>query len=99
VAASFQQAVLDVIVRKTMDACLENHEDKIVMAGGVAANSRLRAMMEEECRKNGIKLYYPEPVLCTDNGAMIACAAYYKYRRNGADGVDLDCYPYLEFQA
>ncbi len=99
VAASFQQAVLDVIVRKTMDACLENHEDKIVMAGGVAANSRLRAMMEEECRKNGIKLYYPEPVLCTDNGAMIACAAYYKYRRNGADGLDLDCYPYLEFQA
>jgi N6-L-threonylcarbamoyladenine synthase len=56
-------------------------------------------MMEEECRRNCIKLYYPEPVLCTDNGAMIACAAYYKYRRNGADGLDLDCYPYLEFQA
>ena len=96
VAASFQQAVLDVIVRKAMDACETRNEDRLVLAGGVAANSRLRAMLDEECCKRGIRLYYPEPILCTDNGAMIACAAYYKYMKEGADDLSMDAYPFLE---
>ena len=65
VAASFQQAVLDVIVAKTVGAAVKMKKDKIVLAGGVAANSRLRDMMKEACEKEGIELYYPSPVLCT----------------------------------
>ncbi len=96
VAASFQQAVMDVIVKKAMDACEIRNEKKLVLAGGVAANSKLRAMLDEECAKRNIALYYPAPVLCTDNGAMIACAAYYKYMKQGPDGLDMDAYPFLE---
>ena len=97
VAASFQQAVMDVIVKKAMDACETRREKKLVLAGGVAANSKLRETLDKECAKRHIKLYYPTPILCTDNGAMIASAAYYKYTKNGADGLDMDAYPYLEF--
>ena len=96
VAASFQQAVMDVIVKKAMDACDLRHESKLVLAGGVAANSRLREMLDSACSKKHISLYYPAPILCTDNGAMIACAAYYKYQKQGADGLDMDAYPFLE---
>lgn len=98
VAASFQQAVMDVIVKKAIDACKMRNEKRLVLAGGVAANSKLREMLGLECKKRGIKLYYPEPILCTDNGAMIACAAYYKYMKEGADGFDMDAYPYLELE-
>ena len=95
VAASFQQAVLDVVVAKTVEAAISLGKDKIVMAGGVAANSRLRAMMEAECRKHGLGLYHPSPILCTDNAAMIGCAAYYKYKAKGADDLTLDAIPNL----
>ena len=71
VAASFQQAVLDVVVAKTVDAALSLGKDKIVVAGGVAANSRLREMLSRECEKHGLGLYHPSPILCTDNAAMI----------------------------
>ena len=98
VAASFQQAVMDVIVKKAIDACKMRNEKRLVLAGGVAANSKLREMLGLECKKRGIKLYYPEPILCTDNGAMIACAAYYKYMKEGAVGFDMDAYPYLELE-
>ncbi len=96
VAASFQAAVLDVIVAKTVKAAKDMDKDKIVLAGGVASNSRLREMMSEECRKNGIKLYYPSPILCTDNAAMIGCAAYYKYIAGECDDLTLDAVPNLE---
>lgn len=96
VAASFQQAVMDVIVKKAMDACEMRGEEKLVLAGGVAANSKLREMLDHECVKRKIALYYPAPILCTDNGAMIACAAYYKYMKQGPDGLDMDAYPFLE---
>ncbi len=96
VAAGFQAAVLDVIVDKTMSAAKDLGKDKIVMAGGVAANSRLREMMQQQCDKNGIALYRPSPILCTDNAAMIGCAAYYKYMAGGTDGLDLDAIPNLE---
>lgn len=96
VAASFQAAVLDVIVAKTVKAAKDMDKDKIVLAGGVASNSRLREMMSEECEKNGIKLYYPSPILCTDNAAMIGCAAYYKYIAGEHDDLTLDAIPNLE---
>ena len=99
VAAGFQEAVLEVVVNKTVGAALQRGEDKIVVAGGVAANSRLREMLGEECRKHGLGLYYPPPVLCTDNAAMIGCAAYYKFMEGQTDGLDLDAIPNLELEA
>ena len=90
VAASFQQAVLDVIVKKALDAVISLGKDKLVVAGGVAANSKLREMLQTECKEKGLKLYFPSPILCTDNGAMIGCAAYYKYKLNKADDLTLD---------
>ena len=108
VAASFQQAVMDVIVDKSVGAVLERYGDgakspaapsgsgkKLVLAGGVASNTRLRAMLEDACAKNGIELYRPSPILCTDNAAMIGCSAYYKYKEFGADSMDMDAYPSL----
>ena len=96
VAAGFQAAVLDVIVAKTVKAAVDMGRDRIVMAGGVAANSRLRRMMKEACDERGIALYYPSPVLCTDNAAMIGCAAYYRYMAGERDDLTLDAIPYLE---
>ncbi len=96
VAAGFQAAVLDVIVAKTVGAAVDMGKDKIVLAGGVAANSMLREMLEKECAKHGLKLYYPAPVLCTDNAAMIGCAAYYKYMAGERDDLTLDAIPNLK---
>ena len=95
VAASFQAAVLDVIVAKPVGAAVDMNKDKIVLAGGVASNSRLREMLQTECKKHGIALYYPDPILCTDNAAMIGCAAYYKYKAGGISDLDLDAVPDL----
>lgn len=95
VAASFQQAVLDVIVAKTVSAATEMKKDKIVLAGGVAANSKLREMLKTECEKKGIRLYHPSPILCTDNAAMIGCAAYYKYLAGETSDLKLDAIPNL----
>ncbi len=97
IAAGFQQAVIDVIVTKTVDAAVAGNRDRIVMAGGVASNRHLRAAMEEACGAAGIRLYRPSPVLCTDNAAMIGCAAYYKYIKGEFDGLSLDACPNLEF--
>ncbi len=99
VAAGFQEAVLEVVVSKTLDAAISRGEDKIVVAGGVAANSRLRQMLRQGCKKCGLELYYPPPVLCTDNAAMIGCAAYYKYMAGKTDGLDLDAIANLELEA
>jgi len=72
VAASFQEAVCDVLTVKAIDACREHGIDTLVIGGGVAANSRLRALAEERCQRHGIRLRVPRPKLCTDNGAMVA---------------------------
>lgn len=95
VAASFQEAVMDVITEKAVDAVKASGMDKLAMAGGVAANSRLREKLGALCEKEGIQLYRPHPALCTDNGAMVACAAYYKYKNGETDGLDLDASPSL----
>jgi N6-L-threonylcarbamoyladenine synthase len=72
VAASFQEAVVDVLTRKALLACAENGVDHLVVGGGVAANSRLRALAQERCDAAGVVLRVPRPGLCTDNGAMVA---------------------------
>jgi N6-L-threonylcarbamoyladenine synthase len=72
VAAAFQEAVVDVLTRKAVLACTEQGVDHLVVGGGVAANSRLRALAEERCASAGIRLRVPRPGLCTDNGAMVA---------------------------
>ncbi|MCM2393023.1 tRNA (adenosine(37)-N6)-threonylcarbamoyltransferase complex transferase subunit TsaD [Streptomyces albipurpureus] len=71
-AAALQEAVADVLTRKAVAACLDHHVSTLVVVGGVAANSRVRALAEERCRAAGITLRVPRPGLCTDNGAMIA---------------------------
>ena len=77
VAASFQKTVVETLVEKTMDAAAYCGMNKIAVAGGVSANSALAAAMEQACAALGYSFYRPEPVLCTDNGAMIGCRAYY----------------------
>jgi N6-L-threonylcarbamoyladenine synthase len=72
VAASFQEAVVDVLTRKALRACKDNGVDHLMIGGGVAANSRLRALALERCEGAGIRLRVPRPGLCTDNGAMVA---------------------------
>lgn len=77
VAASFQKTVVDTLVEKTMDAAKYSGLHTIAVAGGVAANSGLAAAMEKACYEAGFTVYRPETILCTDNGAMIGCRAYY----------------------
>lgn len=95
VAASFQQAVVEVVVTKAVSAAVKLGKDKLVLAGGVAANTKLRQLLQEKCDENGIKLYFPRPILCTDNAAMIGCAAYYKYMAGQVDDLTLDAFPSL----
>ncbi len=72
VAASFQEAIVDVLLLKSLRACKDSGIDRLVIAGGVAANSRLRQVAKERCENEGIRLHIPSPALCTDNGAMVA---------------------------
>ncbi len=95
VAASFQKAVVDVLVSHAIKACKEYGYDKLAIAGGVASNTGLRTQMEKECEANGIKFYRPSPVLCTDNAAMIGAAAYYEYKKGVRFGLDMNAVPNL----
>lgn len=79
VCKSFQEAVVDVLLEKSFRLAREKNMDKIVLCGGVSANSRIREAFEERGREENIKIFYPELKLCTDNAAMIASAAYYEY--------------------
>ena len=81
VAASFQEAVCDVLVRKAIDACVRADADHLIIGGGVAANSRLRALAEERAASHGITVRVPRPGLCTDNGAMVAALGTELVRR------------------
>ena len=96
VAASFQKAVIEVLVGHAMHAVDEYGYKKFAIAGGVASNSSLRAAFEEECAKKNIEFYHPSPVYCTDNAAMIGTAAYYEYQKGVRSGMDLNAVPNLK---
>ena len=90
IAASFQKAVTDVLVERTIKAAKEYHMDVVALAGGVASNSALRNAMELACKKAGLRLCYPSPIYCTDNGAMIGVAGYYEYINGTRHSWDLN---------
>ena len=93
IAASFQKAVTDVLVDHAM-AGVENYGlKKLAIAGGVASNSALRAAMRKACEERDIEFYYPSPILCTDNAAMIGAAAFYDYQNGIRSGLDLNAVP------
>ena len=91
-AASFSAAVSDTLVPRTMEAARLRGYGKVAVAGGVAANSRIRADLERACRRSGDKLYLPPLSLCGDNGAMIGCQGYYEYLAGVRAGMDLNAY-------
>jgi len=90
ILASFQQAVTDVLVGKTIKAALKFKTKQIVLAGGVAANSFLRREIKEKANLLNIKVFYPSISLCTDNAAMVASAGYYKFKENKKSSLSLD---------
>ncbi len=96
VAASFQKAVVDTLTEKAVAAARNYHMDKLAIAGGVASNRTLRACMEKACKEAGITFYYPSPIFCTDNAAMIGVAAYYEYQKGTRHGLDLNAVPNLK---
>lgn len=96
VAASFQKAVIDVLVEHSLHAVEAYGFDKFAIAGGVASNSSLRAAFEQECAKRKITFYHPSPVYCTDNAAMIGVAGYYEYLKGVRHGYDLNAVPNLQ---
>ena len=96
VAASFQKAVVDVLVEHSVAVCRERDCKKFAIAGGVASNSSLRASMRAAMDAEGIKFYEPSPVYCTDNAAMIATAGYYEYSKGVRSDLSLNAVPNLK---
>ena len=96
VAASFQQAVIDVLVGHSMEALNQYGFKKFAIAGGVASNSGLREAFEHACKERDIEFFLPPPILCTDNAAMIGSAAYFEYISGVRHGLDLNAVPNLK---
>ena len=96
VAASFQEAVIDVLCTKAIEGAEKTGSKVLCLAGGVASNSALRKELEERCRVNNIELKYPPAVLCTDNAAMIASAGYYEFIKGGSSPLSLNALPSLK---
>ena len=94
--ASFQKAVVDVLVDHAIESVKEYGFDKLAIAGGVASNSALREAMRAACEKNNVTFYHPSPILCTDNAAMIGAAAYYEYLAGNRAPLDLNAVPSLK---
>ena len=97
VAASFQQAIVEVVTVKTIKAAERLNINKIAIAGGVAANTKIREMLKKACDEKSFTLNYPKIHLCTDNAAMIAAAGYNKYIKNEFDELTLNAVPNLKF--
>jgi len=96
VAASFQEAVIEVLVKRVMAAVRLKQVNKILLAGGVAANTRLREVFSEKSRRRGWQVYYPSPVLCTDNAAMVGALGYDKLVREETADWGLNAIPDLK---
>ncbi|NEZ46787.1 tRNA (adenosine(37)-N6)-threonylcarbamoyltransferase complex transferase subunit TsaD [Clostridium niameyense] len=96
VAASFQKAVVDVLVDNAIKACKMKKVDKVAVAGGVASNSCLRKTLIEKCKKENIDVMIPPLILCTDNAAMIGSAAYFEYKRGKISSLDINAVPNLK---
>lgn len=96
VAASFQKAVVDVLVSHAAQAIEQYQVEKFAIAGGVASNTMLRNSIKEACEQRGVQFYHPSAVLCTDNAAMIGTAAYYDYIAGRRDGWNLNAVPNLK---
>lgn len=96
VAASFQKAVVDVLVEHSIRAVKQYGLRKFAIAGGVASNSHLREALETACREEKIEFYHPSPIYCTDNAAMIGTAAHYEYQKGVRHGFDLNAVPNLK---
>ena len=96
VAASFQKAIVDVLKNNVFLTCERRNLNKIAVAGGVASNSCLRETLIKEGAKRGIDILFPEPILCTDNAAMIGSAAYFKYLDGSASDLDINAKPNLK---
>lgn len=99
IAASFQMAVVDVLVSKAIQATKKCNMDKLAIAGGVASNATLRNAMQIACEQNSINFYHPSPIFCTDNAAMIGVAAYYEYEKGVRHGLELNAVPNLKFES
>jgi N6-L-threonylcarbamoyladenine synthase len=96
ITASFQEAVVDVLVDKTINAALSLKIKDIALAGGVARNSRLREKLDQKAKLHKLKVFYPSPILCTDNAAMIASAGDFYLTKGKSSGLDLNAVPYAK---
>ena len=96
VAASFQEAIVDVLVQKSVHALQETGLKKIVLAGGVSANKHLQTALADAVGGIGASLVHPTPILCTDNAVMIACRGYFMYQNGEYSPLDLNAVPSLK---
>jgi N6-L-threonylcarbamoyladenine synthase len=94
IASSFQEAVVDVLVEKGIRACMKKNTPNLALAGGVARNGRLRIKLDAEAEKRHLHVFYPAPILCTDNAAMIAAAGDFRLSRGERSNLDLNAIPY-----
>ncbi len=98
IAASFQEAVVDVLVAKTMRAAIERGVSSISVTGGVSANKRLRDVFLDTCQRKGIEVFFPGLSLCTDNAAMVAAAGYARLKRGEVADLDLNVFPNIALE-
>ncbi len=93
IAASFQEAVVDVLVDKTIFAATKFSAKSIILGGGVACNSRLRQKLTDAAKRRGTPLFYPSKKLCMDNAAMVAGLAFHKYGEKSFSGLEVEAMP------